>query len=311
MERHAHYALVGIVTTLLLIAALVFIVWLGRFQLHHQYDRYRIVFQGPVRGLSEGGDVQFNGIKFGQIQHITLDASNPDKVITDIQLDGGTPVRADSVATTETQGISGVNIVQISAGTVSKPLLREVDSRERPVIASKPNALSALLQGGGQMVQNATEALGRVNRLLSDQTIANIAGAVRDIHATTTELAANRAMFDHAASALAKLDRAADDIQGASASVRRIADGDGRRAFADISDAASQLKLTVGEARVMIGKLDGPVGTMSATTLPAVDATLQSLQHTSSTLDGLIRQIRQDPRAALAKPRGKELELPR
>lgn len=311
MERHAHYALVGIVSTLLLIAALVFVVWLGRVQFNHQYDRYRIVFQGPVRGLSEGGDVQFNGIKFGQIQHITLDARDPDKVITDIQLDGGTPVRADSVATTETQGISGVNIVQISAGTVSKPLLREVDHRDRPVIASKPNALSALLQGGGQMVQNATDALARVNRLLSDRTIANIAGAVQDIHMTTTELAANRAMFDHASSAFAKLDRAADDIQGAAASVHQIANGDGRRAFADISAAATELKLTVGQARVTMGKLDSQAGTVSSTTLPAVNATLESLQQTSATLDGLIRQIRQDPRAALAKPRGKELELPR
>ena len=35
-------------------------------------------------------------------------------------------------------------------------------------------------------------------------------------------------------SALAKLDRAADDIQGAASCVRQIADGDGKRAFADI-----------------------------------------------------------------------------
>ncbi|WP_454887525.1 MlaD family protein [Sphingomonas oryzagri] len=311
MERHAHFALVGIISTLLLIAALIFVVWLGRAEFHQRYDRYRIVFQGPVRGLSEGGDVQFNGIKFGQIQHITLDPKDPDKVITDIQLESGTPVRVDSEATTEAQGISGVNIIQISAGNVRLPLLSAVDHRERPVIRSKPNALSALLQGGGQMVQSATEALGRVNRLLSDQTIANVSGALQDIHATTTELAANKAMFDRAASALDKLDKAATDIQAASSQVRQITGGDGRRAFADISSAASELKLTVRDARATIAKLDGQVGTVGSTTLPALNSTLETLQQTGDTLDGLIRDIRQDPRGTLTKPRGKELELPR
>ena len=62
MERHARYALVGVVSIGLLIAAIVFVVWLGRVQFNQQYDHYRILFEGPVNGLSEGGDVLFNGL---------------------------------------------------------------------------------------------------------------------------------------------------------------------------------------------------------------------------------------------------------
>lgn len=311
MERHAHYALVGVVSTAVFIAALVFVVWLGRVEFNQQYDRYRIFFHGPVRGLSEGGEVQFNGIKVGQIEKIRLDARDPNRVITDIQLTSGTPVREDSLATTETQGISGVSIVQISAGTPSRPLLKAVSHERRPIIRSKANALSSLLQGGGQIIEKAADALDRVNRLLSDKTIGNVTMAVQDVRETTRSLAANRALFDRANSALSKLDLAATDIQGAAASVRGIADGDGRRAFADISEAARDLKLAIGDARGTLAKLDTQSSAIGSTTLPNINATMLSLQDTAESLEGLIREIRQDPRGTLAKGRGKELELPR
>lgn len=310
MERHAHFALVGVISTLLVIAAFVFVVWLGRYQFDHQFDEYRIVFSGPVRGLSVGGEVQFSGIKVGTIQHIALDTADPNKVITDIRLDGETPVRVDSEATTELQGISGIDVVQISAGTPSKLLLRQVDRSKRPIIRSKPNALSSLLLGGGQMLETATEALTRVNRLLSDGNIANLTVAVRDIRSTTDALAANRAMFGDAAATLARLDRAATDIQGAAASVHQIANGDGRQAFTDISSAAGELKLAVHEARGTIARLDGQTGVVASTTIPDINATMRSLQDTADSLTGLVRAIRDDPRGTLTKPRGKELELP-
>lgn len=310
MERHANYALVGIISVLTLIAAIIFVVWLGQAQFNREHDLYRIIFRGPVRGLSVGADVQFNGIKVGQIQHITLDEKDPNRVLTDIEVDHGTPVRIDSLASTETQGISGVSIVQISAGTPSKPLLRKARRGRRPIIASKPNALSSLLQGGGQMVESATEALQRVNRLLSDQTIRDVGSAVHDLRLTTGEIAANRAMFARAGSALAKLDRAADDIRDAAASVKDIANGDGRQAFADISDTAAELKLAIGDVRGVLADVRNQSDSVGTTTLPAINEAMQSLQETTETLNGLIRQIRRSPRQALGKDSGAELELP-
>jgi phospholipid/cholesterol/gamma-HCH transport system substrate-binding protein len=300
MERHAHFALVGAISTLLLLAGIGFVIWLGQFQFNHQYDRYRIVFQGPVRGLSEGGEVQFSGIKIGVVQHIALDAADPNKVIMDIRANGGTPVRVDSVATTELQGISGIDVIQISAGTPSKPLLRDVDHSDRPIIRSKPSALSSLLMGGGQVLQSANETLDRLNRVLSDETIANLGLAVRDLRNTTDELAAHRALFG-------KLDNAATDMQGAAASVHQIASGDGRHAFADLAAAAADLKVTVHEAHGTVSRING----QSASAIPNINATMESLRDSATSLNGLVSDIRTDPRGTLGKPRGKELELPK
>jgi phospholipid/cholesterol/gamma-HCH transport system substrate-binding protein len=68
-------------------------------------------------------------------------------------------------------------------------LLRQIDQSKRPTIRNKPNALSSLLLGGGQMLETATEALTRVNRLLSDGNIANLTIAVRDIRSRTNTVA--------------------------------------------------------------------------------------------------------------------------
>lgn len=309
MERHANYALVGAISMAILVAAMIFVVWLGQSEFDRHFDQYRIIFVGPVRGLSEGGDVQFNGIKVGQIEQIALDEHDPNRVLVDVRVKAGTPVRVDSIATTEGQGISGINIIQIDAGSAGHPLLRAYSHDARPVIRTRPNALSALLQGGGQILQKTTEALDRVNRLLSDRTLDDLSAAVADLRLTTHEAAANRAMFARASSALAKLDAAATDIQSAAASVHVIADGDGRRAFADISSAASELKLTIRDARGTLTRLDTQSGELGTTTLPNINATMISIQEAADSLGRLVREVRSDPRATLGKKGGKELEV--
>ena len=81
MERNANYALVGLTSILLVIGMVVFSVWLAAYKFNQDYDYYDIVFAGPVRGLSQGGEVHFNGIKVGEVTAISLDTVDPTQVI--------------------------------------------------------------------------------------------------------------------------------------------------------------------------------------------------------------------------------------
>src|SRR5690606_13807902 len=56
MEKNANYALVGLSTLILSVAAILFVIWLARLSFARDFDLYDIVFQGPVRGLNEGGE---------------------------------------------------------------------------------------------------------------------------------------------------------------------------------------------------------------------------------------------------------------
>ena len=125
MEKNANYATVGLTTLILTVAMIVFVVWLGRLSFARDFDLYDIVFQGPVRGLNEGGEVHFNGIKVGEVTKISLDSRDPNRVIARARVTSDAPIREDSYATLEPQGITGINYVQITAGTPSKRLLRD------------------------------------------------------------------------------------------------------------------------------------------------------------------------------------------
>src|SRR5579872_4463557 len=138
MERNANYAMVGLASLILLCGLAAFILWLARVQFARDYDIYDILFDGPVRGISTGGEVHFNGIKVGEITRIALDPTNASRVIARVKVTSDVPIRTDSYATLEPQGITGVNYVQITAGTPSRPFLKDATPHGQvPVIRSQ------------------------------------------------------------------------------------------------------------------------------------------------------------------------------
>ena len=308
MERQANYALVGLLTTLLVIGGLVMAVWLGNVQVGRE-DEYRIIFPGPLRGVAKGAEVQFNGIKVGEVSRVRLLPQDTSKIMVDIKVDRATPVRVDSDASTAMQGISGVNAISISAGDPKRPLLRDSTSDVPPIIRAKPNALASLLQNGGEVVSNAGEVLERLNRLLSDRNVANLSATMADLREVSGELAANRAMFSDAASAAAKLDATMTRAQATMGHVDELVQGDGRRAVANAADAAAELRQTVAEARRALAALSATNGEVGATVLPQISDTMRALQELTQDADGLLRSIRQDPRGTLLKGATREREL--
>ena len=310
MERRANYALVGAVTLGLMIGLIAFVVWLAGFQFNKHYDTYDVLFVGPVRGISEGGEVHFNGIKVGEVTKLGLDPADPNRVIARVRLVGGVPVRIDSYAVLEPQGITGVSYIQITGGTQSKPLLKAVTpSGTVPVIHTQQSALADLLEGGGTVLQRAVDALNRVNRLLSDKNIAAISGTFEDLKAVTGEARARKQIFADADKALLDLDKTANSFTELSQNGNKLVNGDGKRALSNIADAAEQLKGTAQKANQMLGKLEGPTTDFATNSLPELSRTIVTLQQTSASLGTLVQQVQQSPQQALGKPPAKEIEV--
>ena len=192
MERNANYALVGLVSAVLFAGLVLFVVWLARVQFASQYALYDVDFKGPVRGLSSGGEVFFNGIKVGEVTKLSLDRSDPNRVVARVRITSDAPVKTDSTGSLEPQGVTGVSYVQITAGSPGRPLLREVTPRDRvPVILTTQGALEGLLQGGGDVLARSLQALDRVNKLLSDENMANFTAALANVK-DVTALARNQ-----------------------------------------------------------------------------------------------------------------------
>ena len=310
MEKNANYALVGISSLILMIGLSIFVVWLARLSFARDYDLYDIVFQGPVRGLTEGGEVHFNGIKVGEVTKIALDRTNPRRVIARARITSDVPIKTDSFATLEPQGITGVNYVQITAGTPARPLLKDVTPKDDiPVLKSHRSALSDLLEGGGTVLTRTIEALDRVNRVLSDQNVKTFSAALSDTQAVTAEFRERKSVIADAQKALQDIDAAAQEITELSKSGRSLVEGDGRRTMKNVADAAEEAKATAKDARAIIGKLSGPTADFASNGLPQVTAAVIQLQSAAESLERLVNEIQSSPTGALGKPAAEELKV--
>jgi len=310
MERNANYALVGVIFTILLIATLVFVLWLTNFAFSQRYDNYDVVFHGPISGLSKGGDVQFNGIKVGEVSDITLEKDDPNLVHAEARVRSDTPVRVDSVATLDPQGITGVTFIQITAGTTSKPLLKDVTPFGKPmVIQSKPGALSDLLSGGGTLVARAVESLNRVNQVLSDTNIRRFSDTMDNIRDVTGELRKRKEIIADADHAIVSADAAAVQITALAKSAQGLVDTNGKQSLTKITDAATQIEGAASDVRGMINKLKGPTTDFATTGLPQLTSAIASLQTATDNLNRLITEVERDPRGFVNKPTAKPIEV--
>ena len=310
MERNAHYALVGALSILLCLGLVGFVIWLAGAQLSKRFDNYIIAYTGPVRGLSTGGEVFFNGIRVGEVTQLSLDRQNPDKVKAQIRIQADTPVRADSTAGLEAQGVTGVNYIQLTAGTLKTPLLKEtVRPGQIPVIVATTSPLESLLEGGGDVLTRSVEVLDRTKRLLSDDNLAEAAGVMHDIHGVTSAAYQQRRIIADLDASAKSVDRAAAQIGKLATTTSTLVDGQGRRAITQFADASAQMKIAATDAHEMLAALKGPAGELAGRGLPQLETAAAHLQVAVDSINRLSTQIELNPSAMLAKPPAETLKV--
>lgn len=121
MEARAGYVAVGAFVLAVLGGILVATLWLARVQFETQYQYFETHVAGPVSGLGTGALVRLNGIEVGRVARIGLDPKDPRLVTLLLQVRDTIEIHANSVASIETQGLTGVSYVEISGGTLGSP----------------------------------------------------------------------------------------------------------------------------------------------------------------------------------------------
>lgn len=122
METRANYALIGAFSLAVIAGAFLFVFWFSGANKQAGRDTYRIVFSSSVSGLTRGSQVLFNGLKVGEVTNIDL-APDPSEVYATIDVDGRTPVKTDTRARLEYQGLTGVGSIALTGGSADSPRL--------------------------------------------------------------------------------------------------------------------------------------------------------------------------------------------
>ena len=309
MERQAHYALVGLVTLIVALALLAFTFWFIKFDFNNSFATYDVEFDTPVDGLTKGAEVHFNGIKVGEVTSLRLGNANTHQVIAEVQVDGKTPVRVDSVASLEPQGITGLFYMQISPGTARAPLLLRQTDGPPPVIHSQESALAKLLSGSGSVIENTYESLNRVNRLLSDHNIKSFSDSLDNLRDITADIKSRQQLLDDAHEAIISAGQAADAVTKLANTSNTVIGTELPQTAQSINAAAIKLGNAADSVSRLTEAVEKPANQINSTTLPELTESLRNLDEASASLKLLVDQAQQSPQGLLNKPVARERKV--
>lgn len=262
METRAHHVLIGLFTVIVVAAALLFGLWLAKSSTDRQFAEYQVIFNEAVTGLSQGGAVQYNGIKVGDVSQLKLDPQDPRRVLARIRVGADTPIRQDTHAKLALTGVTGMAVIQLSGGSPNSPRLT-AEGAELPVIVADPSPLSKLLANGEDVMTNINDVVSRASQLMSDENVARISRTLDHLDKATGAVADQR-----------------DDI---------------RALLSQLAVASKQATATLEQTEQLARSANGLVDQQARATLESARQAMASLERSTATIDRLLN----DNRAAL------------
>ena len=308
MEPKVNYMIVGLFVVLLGVALLAGILWLSRTDYRGVYDRYYSYMTESVSGLSADASVKYRGVDVGRVKEIILDPTNPEEVRLALDLVRGTPVKENTVAVLETQGLTGLTTVNLTGGTRDSPLLTAKPGETYPVIKSGPsfyfrldNALSSiltdeafprLLANLNGLTQDARGAVDEQNRAALKQILADLAKvthtlAVRRVELDDSVLRANKALGSFAALG-EKMDKQLPEMMEQTRMSLRAFENMSR----DIARTSASLDSMLDSNRSNIEQFTGQ-------TLAETGVLVSDLRQLTAKLQGLAEELEREPSALI------------
>lgn len=274
METRANFILIGIFTLLSILGTLAFFIWLASVQLNKQYQIYGILFE-DVAGLDPSGDVLFNGISVGRVIGMRISREDPSKVFTTIEIEADVPVRSDTVAQLQSQGVTGVSYISLTGGTpAAPPLVANEDGFM--IIPSRRSSLQSLVQDAPDLLVEAGRLLTQFQALTGPENQAYVTNILRNLDASSSRL--DQAMQDFS------------DISGSvrDATVQITQFTDRLDAIAtSVTDTLAQADTTLGAAKDAFAQAD----TVLAGSVGAIDSAEGAFDEARALLQTQVPQI--------------------
>ena len=277
METRASHLLIGTFVLGMVAAAFGFIMWLAKVEIDREFDHYHIVFEGSVSGLSPAGQVRYNGVPVGVVQTIAIDPKNPGQVIVGIEVASSTPVKEDSIAVLEMQGITGVSYVQLSGGSPESPGLKIKPGQDRPIIQTRPSQIDQLFSGAPELINRFIKLVGEATKVFDDENrkaIGDILASVQEVTGTVS------GRSDELDGILRDFAKTSNQLQAAVASSNKL--------MQSLDEDAERL---TDSAEVSLAMLRGTLSSLDNTMEASVQPMLGQTKNTAASIEKLTDQL--------------------
>lgn len=283
METKANYVLIGSFTIAVTAFLLGFALWAAKYSSEASWDRYQVIFNEPVTGLSEGSSVQYNGISVGTVERLSLDPRDPRRVQALLKLKNDAPVKLDTRAKMSQSGIAGSPFIQLTGGSPDSPDLHPKNRDDVPVILTEPSALQNIADTANMLV-------ARLDKALSEENIERISDTLENLRSTTEAISTQRGEIR---ALLINARAASDDLRKTLATTNGAIERVDRDVLARLPATVDKLDNAIASfesagdnANALVSENRAPINQFTRDGLQQVAPTLIELR-------GLMRDLRQ------------------
>jgi phospholipid/cholesterol/gamma-HCH transport system substrate-binding protein len=308
METRSNHILVGAVVLGMLVALVLFVVWLSQAG-GDQDKKYDILFSQAVEGLAKGSAVTFSGVPVGQVESINLMPETPQFVRIRISVDEKTPVIVGTTATMKAT-FTGIASIQLDPPE-RDPRRRRIDRPIEcpkvnpesqcpfgvPLIPTKPGALGQLLSSAPELLERVSALTARLTELLGDRNQNSIAAILENVQVISRNLAERS---DEIAATLAEARVAIRQTGVAAQEMGQLADTADRSLSRDVRPMLADLRQTIRAAETSMGTLDATLSdarpglqAFSKQTIPEVGQLVRDLREMSDNLSAVAQRLNQ------------------
>jgi phospholipid/cholesterol/gamma-HCH transport system substrate-binding protein len=142
----------------------------------------------PVTGLNPNAPVRLRGVDVGRVKRVYFSSDESNLILIDIAVDKSAPLTKGTYAKLGYLGITGLSFVQLDNDT-SRPERLSSDAGSRSHIELQPSFIDKVGDSGEELLRQASEATKRVNTLLSDQNLNELAATMSNLKTASDRLA--------------------------------------------------------------------------------------------------------------------------
>ncbi|MCG2633526.1 MAG: MCE family protein [Gammaproteobacteria bacterium] len=284
MNSRTRYIFVGLFVSLFCLAFVGGILWLGSGGSARAYDNYVVRMQESVAGLSRDSAVKYYGVAVGRVAEIDLDPNGSGRVRLLLQIDKETPVYADTVATLEIQGLTGLAYINLSGGSQDSPPLKAGPGQAYPEITSHVSGWGQLNHRLGDLLDGLADISRGLQLLLSEDNQRHLAGTLANLDSLSAALASRSTGLVRSLDNLADMSHNARE---ASAQLPELV-----RRLQQMADEIAAVGVTVGET---VAARDRDLQRFSDATLPGATAMINQLNQAARSLRRFSEALERNP----------------
>lgn len=190
MERENSYVVVGIFVMTFFILMSVGLLWMEKHSQNVAYKFYKINTKDSATGLSEKAAVRFNGLTVGEISKLDINKENLEEISITIKVKSDIPIKVDTRAMIQTQGITGLSFVQLIGSSTDAKELKTSDEEDKyGIIKSTPSMISRVDKGMTTIFDRAEITLDKIDKIVSDDNLKNLEKILTNVSNLTSSFA--------------------------------------------------------------------------------------------------------------------------